>query len=168
MNKETANATKQLDELNMELAALCFRIVLSKQTSNLSSSWTFQLEMSILYFLQCFQYLLIESRTRAQVAKAEARARRLPVYRDAFPNIQILGSDVMPALVKASENYYSPLLPRPSRSFEKPGLLISIEEERQNDISSSTSSSGEEENVEVVTELYPRIDSFMKHKILTR
>jgi len=55
----------------LELAALAFHLVLAK-----TSICSFPLEMSTLYFLQCFQYLLLESRTRAQVTKMEMRARR--------------------------------------------------------------------------------------------
>lgn len=60
--RESSNAAGQLDEINTELAAMAFRVVLNENRPR-----GFGLEMAILYFLQCFQYHLIESRTRAQV-----------------------------------------------------------------------------------------------------
>ncbi len=64
-------SNQHLDELNVDLATKAFRLVLEKK-----NPCTFALEMGTLYFLQCFQYLLLESRTRAQVAKSEMKARR--------------------------------------------------------------------------------------------
>ena len=75
ISRDNTYLAKQIDEFNLELAALAFRVVIEKK--NLCS---FPLEMASLYFLQCFQYLLLESRTRAQVARTELRARRAMYY----------------------------------------------------------------------------------------
>ena len=89
--RDSATSVSLMDELNTELAAVGFKVLLSEVRPR-----GFALEMAVLYFLQCFQYHLIESRTRAQAHKQDVRAMQ---RRRHWP-LQIADDASLPGLVR--------------------------------------------------------------------
>lgn len=98
VSRVSASVIERLDELNSELAALVFRMVIATQNaedqianqgqSSLALNFGFRtdaawkLELAALYFFRCFQNLYIESRARDDADKSQRQKRTLGLVED--------------------------------------------------------------------------------------
>ncbi len=91
ISRIAAGAVENLDELNAELAACSFRLILSSQRIedsmqslsqnsfliySFASDTSWKLELSCLYFFKCFQNFYLETKAREDVAEMEQLRRR--------------------------------------------------------------------------------------------